>query len=147
MLKCHDFINGEYYEDTFTGETMSIQEYYEGENEKELRRECQQYILIKKCESIIHNSYFYCDLFKWHYRLSENKPEDTIILSNNEYIKKEGKKYFYRSYKGEDYLFLEVTCNKLLSIDKIEEIYGFIICTIKGKGILYTKEQFIEKIK
>lgn len=144
MMRCHDFINGEYYEDFLTGEKISVEEYHRRKWEEELRREGQHYILIDKCESIINQTKFFCDLFRWHYFASkEKKPsKDVVILSENEYIKNEKKACYYRLYDGDDYIDLKVKANRKLKAEKIEEIHGFFLVHKKGRGILYTKEQF-----
>lgn len=143
MSLCHDFWNGEYYEDSFTGETCSVEEYHRKQSERQQCRKGQHYILIKKCESIINQTMFACDIYRWHYRaLEEKKPSQIIILSEYEYIKSEDKSYYYRSYEGEHYLDLKVKMNRRVNVDKIEEIYGFLIVYKKGKGALYTTEQF-----
>jgi len=147
LLRCHDFINGEYYEDSFTGETISVSEYYRRQEEEELHRECQHYILIDKCESIVNKEKFYCDIYRWHYDLRDKKPKDVVILSRNEYIKNEKRACYYRAYKGEDYIFFEVTANRKLNADRIEEIHGFFIVYKKGRGVLYTKEQFEKEFR
>ena len=145
MLLCHDFINGEYYKDSFTGERLSVEEHYEREKEKRKRRECQHYILIQQCECIIHQTKFFCDLFRWHYKMDEREPEGVIILSYNEYLKNENGTVYYRAYDGDDYLSLKLRSNKELKIDNVEEVLGFLLCTTKGHGRLYTKEQFIKE--
>lgn len=145
MLLCHDFINGEYYEDSFTGERLSVEEHYEREKEKRKRRECQHYILIQQCECIIHQTKFFCDLFRWHYNMDEQRPEGVIILSANEYLKNENGTFYYRAYDGDHYLFLKLKINKKLNIDNVEDVLGFLLCTTKGHGRLYTKEQFIKE--
>ncbi len=147
MIRCHDFINGVYYEDPFTGEKISESEYCEMKYEEELLRQYQHYILIAECESFINNTFFYCDSIRWNYRTSQVDSENIIILSETEYIKNEDGVYYYRSYKGDDYLSLEVVCNKQIHLDKIDELYDFIVCVIKGKGFLYRKNQFIETIE
>lgn len=142
MILCHDFWNGEYYEDSFTGKRDSVEEYHRKQREEELRRKGQQYILINKCESLINKTTFICDIYRWHYNASEvKKPLKVVILSENEYIKNE-KECYYRSYEGDHYLSLKVKTNRRLKVDKIEEIHGFLIVHKKGKGVLYTKEQF-----
>lgn len=145
MLHCHDFINGEYYEDSFTGEKLSVEEYWERKEEEEKRRECKHYILIKQCECIIHQTNFFCDLFRWHYNMDERRPEEVIILSANEYLKNENGTFYYRAYDGDHYLSLKLKTNKELKIDNVEEVLGFLLCTTKGHGVLYTKEQFIKE--
>ena len=146
MPMCHDFINGFYYEDYFTGEKISEMDYYEKELEEELRRKGQHYILIKLCESKINGREFYCDVDQWHYYASEEMaPNNVVILSENEYIKNEKIGSYYRKYKGDDYFFLEVEANVKLKADKVEKIYDFFFCTVKGRGILYTEEEFREK--
>lgn len=143
MSLCHDFWNGEYYEDFLTGETCSVEEYNKKQWEEELRRKGQHHILISKCESLINKTTFICDIYRWHYNASEEKkPSKVIILSENEYIKNQNKEYYYRSYEGDHYLSLKVKMNIRLKVDKIEEIHGFLIVHKKGRGILYTKEQF-----
>ncbi len=145
MLQCHDFINGEYYEDSFTGERLSVEEYWERKEEEEKRRECKHYILIKQCECIIHQTNFFCDLFRWHYNMDERRPEEVIILSANEYLKNENGTFYYRAYDGDHYLSLKLKTNKELKIDNVEEVLEFLLCTTKGHGVLYTKEQFIKE--
>lgn len=147
MLSVHDFINGFYYEDYFTGERISETEYYRREIEKEMRQRGQQYILIKLCESKIKKEKFYCDIdiIRWHYRAGEEEfPHNVVILSENEYIKNEKKWSYYRRYKG-DYIFLEVEVNKQLRVQKVEKIFDFFLCTVDGRGILYTEKEFREK--
>ena len=120
--------------------------YYEKELEEELRRKGQHYILIKLCESKINGREFYCDVDQWHYYASEEMaPNNVVILSENEYIKNEKIGSYYRKYKGDDYFFLEVEANVKLKADKVEKIYDFFLCTVKGRGILYTEEEFREK--
>ncbi len=145
MLLCHDFINGEYYEDFFTGETISVEEHYERESQTKLHQKYQHYILIESCESIINQNKFFCDFSRWYYPSNEKQPTGTVILSENEYIKNEKKTAFYRCYQGEHYNSLKVLKNKQLPLEKVEELYGFLLCRKKGNGKLYTKEQFIEE--
>lgn len=68
-----------------------------------------------------------------------------VILSEKEYIKNEKRTCYYRRYKGDYYLSVEVEVNKKLKVDKVEEVCGFFICTVKGRGTLYTEEEFREK--
>lgn len=141
----HDFINGYYYED-WKGERISPTEYYQKQRQKERLRQGQHYILINICEGKINNKETYCDLHKWNYYAEdENAPEDVVILSEKEYIKNEKRTCYYRRYKGDYYLSLEVEANKKLKVDKVEEVCGFFICTVKGRGTLYTEEEFREK--
>lgn len=142
----HNFINGFYYEN-WKGEKISPTEYYQRQLETEERRKGQHYILIKICEGKINGEKTYCDLRRWHYYADqENAPKDVVILSENEYIRNEKRTSHYRRYKGDDYLSLEVEANKKLKVDKVEEVCGFFLCTVKGRGTLYTKEEFREKI-
>lgn len=146
MGMVHDFINGFYYEDDFSGERISEEEYYSRELKEEAHRKGQHYILIKICESKIKGEEFYCDLEQWHYYADrEVAPHNVVILSKNEYIKNEKTCSYYRKYKGDDYFFLEVEANVKLKADKVEEIHGFFLCTVKGRGRLYTEKEFREK--
>ena len=52
---------------------------------------------------------------------------------------------YYRSYQGEHYSSLKVLENKRLPLEKVEMLCGFFLCTRKGHGKLYSKEQFLEK--
>ena len=143
----HDFINGSYYEDDWTGERMSTHEYYERQRRRENLRKGQHYILIETCEGQIRGKKTYCDIRKWNYYADqEEAPKDIVILSEKECIKNEKRNSYYRKYKGDHYLSVEVDSNVKLKVDKVEEIQGFFICTTKGKGTLYTKEEFQEKI-
>ena len=146
MVMVHDFINGFYYEDYFTGERISELEYHKRECEEKLRRQGQYYILIKLCESKINGKEFYCDMDRQRYYAGEEMPPyDVVILSKNEYIKNEEKCSYYRKYKGDDYFFLEVETNMKLKADKVEKNDGFFLCTVKGRGKLYTEREFREK--
>ncbi len=155
LLRCHDFYNGEYYQDCFTGETCSIEEYNERKREEERKRkeallfqECQHYKLIEECEARINEGKSSFSLrHGCVYDLDIKKPEGVVIISDTEYIKSEKRnKCFYRKYQGKHELFLEVLVNKKLPIDKVQEIHGFFLCTKKGKGVLYTREQFIKEV-
>jgi len=146
MIRCHDFINGEYYEDYWTGERISTTEYYRRERKRQKCIEGKQYILIKTCEDKIKGKESYCSLERWfYYAYREIPPKNVVILSRNEYIKNEKGECYYRRFKGDDYLLLEVEDNVKLEVDKVEVIYGFFLCTAKGKGTLYTKEVFYKK--
>lgn len=141
----HDFINGFYYED-WEGRRLSPTEYYRKQVQKERLRQGQQYILIKICESKIKGEETYCDLRKWNYYADqENAPKDVVILTEKEYIRNEKRTCYYRRYKGDYYLSLEVEVNKKLKVDKVAEVWGFFVCTVKGKGTLYTEEEFRKK--
>ncbi|MCI8384422.1 MAG: hypothetical protein HFJ33_06160 [Clostridia bacterium] len=149
MIRCHDFFNGEYYEDTFTGEKISLWEYDKRKYEEEKRRKNQQYILIEKCESLIKDSYFYCDMFRWYYNPLEEKPKNVIVLSETEYIKKEEDGYYYRAYRGKSYIFLEVITNKKLKLEKsvkLEKQKNSLVEIKKGRIIIYrSQKQFLEE--
>jgi len=145
MPMCHDFINGFYYEDSFTGERISEMEYYRREREEELRRKGQQYILIKLCESNINGNEFDFDDYQWYFAEQEKPPQNVVILSENEYIKNEEKCSYYRKYNVNYSFFIEVEANMKLKVDKVEKIYEFFLCKIKGKGKLYTEKEFREK--
>ena len=139
----HDFINGFYFEDHETGEKISETEYYEREWKQEKVRQGQHYILIMICEGKVKGQETYCDLHRWHYYADDEKaPKDVVILSENEYIKNEKRTCYYRRYKGDDYFLLEVEANNKLRVDKVEEVCGFFVCTVNGRGTLYTKEEF-----
>lgn len=145
MIKTHDFFNGFYYEDE-EGEKISEEEYHQRQWEEERLRQGQHYILIKICEGIINGKKTYYDLYRWHYYADqENAPKDVVILSKNEYIKNENRTFYYRRYKGDSYLSLEVEANKKLKVDKVEEVCGFFLCTVKGRGTLCTREELREK--
>lgn len=145
MAWTHDFINGFYYEN-WEGERISPTEYYERQWKYERIRQGQHYILINICESKIKGNKIYYDVYKWNYYAEyENALEDVVILSEKEYIKNEKRTCYYRRYKGDFYLSLEVEANKKLKVDKVEEVCGFFICTVKGRGTLYTEEGFREK--
>ncbi len=145
MIRTHDFINGCYYEDE-KGEKISPEEYYQRQWEEERLRQGQHYILIQICEGMINGKKIYCDLYRWNYYADqESEPKEVVILSKNEYIKNEKRTFYYRRYKGDSYLSLEVEVNKKLKVDKVEEVCGFLLCTIKGRGTLYTKEEFMAK--
>lgn len=132
--------------ENWTGECMSITEYGRMQYENEKHRKGQQYILIEICEGKIEGKEAYCNFDKWYYYAKEEKlPENVVILSEDEYIKNEKGISYYRKYKGDTYVWLEVEANKKLKVDKVEEIYGFLLCTVKGKGALYTKEEFLKK--
>ena len=68
-----------------------------------------------------------------------------VILSEKENMKNEKSGTYYRRYKGDSYVSIKVEVNRKLKIDKVEEVFGLLLCTVKGKGILYTKEDFREK--
>lgn len=145
MVLTHDFMNGFYYED-WKGEKISPEEYYQRLWEEERRRQGQQYILIKICEAQMRGIQIYYDMYKWHYYADQEKaPKNVVILSENEYIRNEKRTCYYRRYKGDDYLSVEVEVNKKLQFDKVEEVCGFFLCTVKGRGTLYTKEN-LEKV-
>ncbi|MCI9287222.1 MAG: hypothetical protein HFJ57_04520 [Clostridia bacterium] len=141
----HDFVNGFYYENS-RREKISPTEYYQRQWKKERLRQGQHYILINICESKIKGDKIYYDIYKWNYYAEdENAPEAVVILSEKEYIKNEKRTCYYRRYKGDYYLSVEVEVNKKLKVDKVEEVCGFFICTVKGRGTLYTEEEFREK--
>ena len=147
----HDFINGFYYEN-WKGEKISPTSYYLRQLRQEKIQKGRQYILIGICEGKIKDlKYLYnfhvCDFYHtWNYSADqENPPENVVILSENEYIKNEKKSSYYRKYKGDHYLSVEVEVNKKLNADRVDEVCGFFVCVVKGKGKLYTREEFIKK--
>ncbi len=146
MALCHDFINGFYYEDYWTGERKSPTEYYQEQSKKKELRKGQHYILIKLCEDKIRGNKIYCSLQRWHYYADrESAPKNVVILSEKEYIKNTKKHSYYRRYSGDSYTSLEVEKNIKLKVDKVEKVCDFFLCTIKGNGKLYTEEEFYSK--
>lgn len=144
MIRTHDFVNGFYYQDPFTKETISEEEYYSRQKKEKQIEKNKLHLLIRHAECIINNTKFYYDMLMLAYA-EIPQPKNTIILFENEYLKLEKRAVFYRKIGGNYYAPNILVNKKINNLDNIQEIFDFFVCIQKGYGKIYTKEEFIEK--